>query len=148
MDMLFDDTEAEKAERTTLLNDLDALVEGQPYSRALWACLRLADLVCLRLIVTRVRHSGPLYLTGLETAVRDSKLVSYWKQQTQDASRASSEAAAEVPSQASSPGQPKMPDSPGTPSGWPHKRQRTSGMVVQVRDKIQHDLVSLFLQNF
>ncbi|EER44740.1 conserved hypothetical protein [Histoplasma capsulatum H143] len=91
MDMLFDDTEAEKAERTTLLNDLDALVEGQPYSRALWACLRLADLDRLRLIVTRVRHT-------------------------------------------SSPGQSEVPDSPGSPgtsSGRPHKRQRTSGMVVQ-----------------
>ncbi|OAX81494.1 hypothetical protein ACJ72_04166 [Emergomyces africanus] len=49
-------------------------------------------------------------------------------QQTRDVSRASS------------PGQPDVPESPGTPSGRPHKRQRIGEIGVQVRrDQMQHD---------
>ncbi|OAX77217.1 hypothetical protein ACJ72_08487 [Emergomyces africanus] len=122
MDVLFDDNEAEKAERTSLLNELDNLVQGQPFSRELWACLRLADLDRLRFILTQVRQSDQYYLTGLEATVRESKLLSYWKQQTRHVSRTSSVAAR--PSQASSSAQPDVSESPATPSTRPRKLQR------------------------
>ncbi|OJD14277.1 hypothetical protein AJ78_05354 [Emergomyces pasteurianus Ep9510] len=130
MDMLFDDTDAEKAERTSLLHELDILVQGQTFSRELWACLRLADLDRLRFILTKVRESA-VYLIGLEGSVRGSKLLPYWKHQTRDASRTSSIAAS--PSQASSPAQPDVTDT----SPRPRKRQR---LGQQVRDRMQRDL--------
>ncbi|OJD14164.1 hypothetical protein AJ78_05470 [Emergomyces pasteurianus Ep9510] len=136
MDVLFDDNETEKAERTSLLNELDNLVQGKLLSRELWACLRLADLARLRFMLSELRmlNSPKVYLDGLELALRESKLVTYWKQ-SRNVSRASSVAAA--PSQASSPTQPDVSESPATPSSGPRKRQR---LEYQVRDRTQRDL--------
>ncbi|OAX77517.1 hypothetical protein ACJ72_08184 [Emergomyces africanus] len=144
MDLLFDDTEAEKAERTRLLNDLDTHAGYQPFSRELWACLRLADLDCLRRIVRDVTTSsdagGLNLLVGINTRVQQSKLLPYWKQLSRTASGASSVAATSaVVSQIGSPGQPDLPDSSGT-SSRPQKRQRIGEIGVQVRDKAQRDL--------
>ncbi|KLJ06282.1 hypothetical protein EMPG_09286 [Blastomyces silverae] len=94
MDLFFGDNEAEKAERMSLLHELDNLVEGAAFSRELWACLHVADLSSLRSIVEDIkRHRYPqLVLTGFDLCVKESKLVRHWMQQSRGGSRASSTA--------------------------------------------------------
>ncbi|EZF32612.1 hypothetical protein H109_02503 [Trichophyton interdigitale MR816] len=78
VDMFSDDNEAEKAERTSLLNELDGLVDSALFSRGLWACLRVADLGPLRRIVEDTRHN-PVTLPGLAYSLRQSNLLKYCK---------------------------------------------------------------------
>ncbi|PGH15998.1 hypothetical protein AJ80_05341 [Polytolypa hystricis UAMH7299] len=137
MDMFFEDNEAEKAERTSLLNELDNLVEGASFSRELWACLRVADLGSLRLIVEDVKHSRhpEQSLGGFEQSVKESKLVRHWKQQTRNDSRATSTAT--TPLQPSTPARSDVSGSPATQSSG-HRKRRRDG--VQMRDQLQSEL--------
>lgn len=78
VDMFSDDNEAERAERTSLLNELDGLVDSALFSRGLWACLRVADLGPLRRIVESARRN-PVTVPGLDYSLQESNLLRHCK---------------------------------------------------------------------
>ncbi|KAK2742506.1 hypothetical protein FQN55_007792 [Onygenales sp. PD_40] len=136
MDMIFEDSAADKAERTHLLDELDALVKGEPFSRELWACLWLADLDRLRSIVAdtrNVKYPAEL-LNGFQVRVINSNLVRHWKQQTRNVSRPTS--AASTPLRPSTPTLPEVSESPTTELSGSRKRRR-DGLLR--RDRLQSD---------
>ncbi|KAF3490710.1 uncharacterized protein GIQ15_00227 [Arthroderma uncinatum] len=125
-----DDNEVEKAERTSLLNELDGLVDSTPFSRGLWACLRVADLGSLRRIVEGVKHSPfpKAGLAGYEYLLQESNLLRHWTQRTRVSSRATSTTT--TPPQ---PSTPTRPDVSGLPSTFLKRRR-------DARDQLQSEL--------
>ncbi|EGD99106.1 hypothetical protein TESG_06461 [Trichophyton tonsurans CBS 112818] len=121
--MFSDDNEAEKAERTSLLNVLDGLVDSALFSRGLWACLRVADLGPLRRIVEDTRHN-PVTVPGLAYSLRQSNLLKYWMQRTRASSRASTTTTS---------------PQPGTPT-QPDVSDLSSTLLKRRREKSQSDL--------
>ncbi|EDN10076.1 predicted protein [Histoplasma mississippiense (nom. inval.)] len=77
MDLFSDDNEAEKAERKDILSQLDTIVQGAQFSQSLWACLQVADLSQLRIILTEIREAyhPAVYLRGFGTSIDESQLI-------------------------------------------------------------------------
>ncbi|OAL64442.1 hypothetical protein A7C99_3876 [Trichophyton rubrum] len=111
VDMFSDDNEAERAERTSLLNELDGLVDSALFSRGLWACLRVADLGPLRRIVESARRN-PVTVPGLDYSLQESNLLRHWMQRTRESSQATSTST--TPPQPSTPTRQGVSDLPTT----------------------------------